>query len=91
MIVEERLASLDSNMEALNNRLTDHTSQDDTNFSRLSDQLIGLDEKIDQLLIREAAREGELKGIWRSTIAVAGTISLVIAVIGLVIPFYVGG
>ena len=86
MTVEERLGSIDVGLAALEQRLTDHTNQDDANFSRLSGQLESIDEKLDQLLIREAGREGEVKGIRRSVIAIATVIPLIITIAGWILP-----
>ena len=90
MNVEARLASLDANMNALGLRLTDHTAQDDDNFGRLSDQLDTLDEKIDELLLREASREGEAKGARKSAVAIAAIVSSVISAISFAAPYFVG-
>jgi hypothetical protein len=88
--VDGRLASIDSNLASLGLRLTDHTSQDETSFSNLSIQVGALDEKLDQLLLREATREGERDGVRRSVIALASIISVAVNGIGMAIMLYVG-
>ena len=79
MSTEKRLASIDSNLSALSQRLTDHTEQDGINFARLIGQVSDLDGKLDELLLREASREGEQRGIRRSVVIVAGSLSLLIS------------
>ncbi len=89
MTPEERLASIDSKLAALNQRLTDHTAQDDTNFGRLSAQLSVLDEKLDQLLIREARHMGEIAGLKRTAAIVATSISISISLAGVLVAVFV--
>lgn len=69
--------------------LLDHTDQDDINFARLSDQLSDIDRKQDELLLREASREGEAKGTRKSAIAIAAIVSSVISAISFAAPYFV--
>jgi uncharacterized protein YdcH (DUF465 family) len=88
-VAEDRLAAIDSGLAVLSQRLTDHTEQDEANFDRLSDQVSVLDGKIDTLLIREAAREGELKGLKRAAVIVAGAVSLAVSIAGIAVAAFV--
>lgn len=88
MALEDSLTSITSMLSALDQRLTDHTDQDETNFTRLIDQVKVLDNKIDQLLIREAGREGEFRGFRRSAIVIAGAVSLIISVGGVAVAAF---
>jgi len=89
MTQEERLSSIDSNLAALNQRLTDHTDQDELNFAGLVGQISGLDGKLDRLLLREASREGESRGFKRSALILAGTLSIIVSAAGVVVAAYV--
>ena len=91
MSTEGQLASLGTNVSNLNQRLTDHTALDDVNFGKLSDQLVTLDEKLDELLLREARREGEVRGARKSAIAIAAIVSSVISALSFAAPYIVGG
>lgn len=86
MGTEGRLASLDTNMKNLTLRLTEHTAQDDDNFSKIIDVVESLDEKMDQLLLREA----EAKGARRATVAIAAIVSSVISAAAWAFPLLVG-
>ena len=79
MSTEGRLAALDTNVSNLNQKITDQ-----------SEQLVILDGKIDQLLLREATRDGEFKGMRMSAIAIATAISSIIALASWAAPYFVG-
>ena len=76
MSTEGRLASLDTNVSNLNARMASQ-----------SDQLVILDGKIDELLLREAEREGEAKGARKSVYAIAIVVSTLISAIALAAPY----
>ena len=79
MSTEGRLASLDTNVSNLNARLISQ-----------SDQLVVLDGKIDELLLREATREGESRGTRKVSIAMAAVVSSIISAAALAAPYFVG-
>lgn len=56
MTTEEHLASIDTTLAVLDQRLATHTEQDETNFTRLSGQLTAIEMKVDALRLAEAAR-----------------------------------
>lgn len=67
-----------------------HTVQDMEQFTSLNTTLKDLDTKVDQLLIREAHRSGEVSGIRRSVVLMAGGISVAVSILGLAVQAFVG-
>ncbi len=80
MSTEGRLASLDTNVSNLNDRLASQ-----------NDQLGVLDGKIDELLLREATRIGEAKGTRKASVAIAAIVSSIISAVALAAPYFVNG
>ena len=68
-----------------------HTEQDEAQFNKLSSQILELDDKIDKFLIREADREGEIRGVRRTIFIVASILSLVIGAAGVAVATNVIG
>jgi hypothetical protein len=62
----------------------EHTRQDLRSFEALNESIQSLDEKIDQLLIREAHRAGEFSGVKKSAIMLSVLIASIISVAGAV-------
>lgn len=58
MTAEEHLASIDTTLAVLDQRLEAHTLADENNFTRLSEQLSGIEAKVDTLRLAEAERKG---------------------------------
>ena len=57
-----------------------HTLQDMEQFTALKNSIDILDDKIDQLLLREARREGEAAGTRKMAAIVSATISILIGI-----------
>lgn len=89
MSIEESLASINSNLRSFTERLSDHTTQDADNFNDLKDQIGILDDKIDLILLREATRIGEAKGIQRYVIITATFISGLVGSMSALLVAYV--
>ncbi len=59
--LDDRLRDLETGMAAMVQQLDDHTTQDAAQFGSLRERLIGLDTKIDEILIYQAERRGALQ------------------------------
>lgn len=80
-------ARLEERVEAIRDLLERHTSQDMEMFNRLVVKIDSVDEKIDQLLLWRERQEGERAAVKRASAVMAGTISVIVAVAGLVIQY----
>ncbi len=80
MSTEGRLASLDTNVSNLNDKIADQ-----------NEWLGTLDGKIDELLLREATRVGEARGTRKASIAIAAIVSSIISAVALAAPYFVNG
>ena len=83
--VGERLASIETRLNSMDDIWREHVQQDKEHYAEIS-------EKVDRLLIDKAVREGEQKGVKR----MVGTISIVVSgvVSGIVLflrQFFGGG
>jgi len=81
---------IESKLAVLNATLTSHSQQDQENFERLSIQISDLDDKVDQLLLREARKDGEASGIKKSTAVLSSVISAVISIAAIAAQAYFG-
>lgn len=85
-MTEAEIAGLGS----LHATLNAHTLQDQENFERLSVQISVLDDKVDQLLLREARREGKADGVKWAAAKMAGVVSALITVVGIAAQAFLG-
>lgn len=85
-----QMAELRGEVHAFNTIFQAHTIQDDQNFGKLTEQMEGIDEKMDLLLLREAKAEGEAKGMRKSVYVIATLVSTLIAAISWAAPYIVG-
>jgi hypothetical protein len=86
---ELSIARMEGEMKAIRELFGLHTTQDMTQFTALSKSVATLDGKLDQLLIREARRDGEFAGIKRTAMVLSGTISILIAIAGVAVALNV--
>lgn len=84
------VAEMRGEMRAVREIFNAHTQQDMEQFTLLAGTVEKIDEKMDQLLLREATRAGELAGMKRSAVMLASSISLAVSVAGVAIVFVVG-
>jgi hypothetical protein len=84
------MAKVQGEVHAFRDIFAQHTTQDMEQFQKLSASVEKMDDKLDQLLIREAERKGEVSGIKRSAVFFATSISLAVSMAGVAFAMYVG-
>lgn len=85
-----QMAELRGEVHAFNTIFAAHTDQDMTQFAALTATVGTMDQKLDELLLREAEKTGEIKGIRKMTIAVAAIVSSVVTAVSWAAPYIVG-
>lgn len=81
--------SFETKLGVLNALWEQHTEQDREQFEKLSGQMEVIDQKVTQILIREARRDGEIKGQRRTMIVLSGVVSLLVSVAGVAVAMNV--
>lgn len=83
--VETGLAVIEERLDNLRELLEAHTAADAANFASLDAKLDALDDKINELMIRSAAREGEQAATRKFVSFLSAAISGTITICGLII------
>ena len=83
------VAEFKGEVKAFRELFGQHTQQEATQFSTLTQSVREMDEKLDKLLIREAHLTGEFKGMRNTAIAAATAISTIIAAVSWAAPYFV--
>lgn len=84
------VASMEASMRAMQEIFNAHTAQDMQQFEALNHSIESLDEKLDQLLLREAHRSGEFSALRRTALALAFMISTVVSIGAAAVQAFVG-
>ncbi len=84
------VASMEVAMRAMQDTFNTHTVQDMQQFEALNTSISALDDKIDQLLLREAHRDGEFIGVKRSVLVMSFFIATVVSITSIVVQAFVG-
>jgi hypothetical protein len=57
--IVERLVRVEERIIILSSKLEEHTHQDESNFQEMRITLLGLDKKVDQILLEDARKRGQ--------------------------------
>jgi hypothetical protein len=83
------IAEMRGEMRAMRELFSLHNQQDASQFSSLTHVVSDMDNKLDELLLREAHRDGEFDGVKRTAMVLSGTISILIAIAGVAVALNV--
>lgn len=87
MTDSQHYARLEERIEGIRDLLQVHTQQDMSMFTQLLEQIERIDAKMDQLLLWRERQEGERAAMKRASAVMAGVISFIISVGGLLVGY----